>query len=250
MLIENPFKNPEDKLLFAKTLDRLKASEKKRQATFTDFLNPVQVGAFINALKGQNVIAFGGYQGAERGILGFGIETTEDFPITPVIVIYNEKFSKSPTHRDYLGATIGLGLDRSKLGDIVLGEAGAVIYASSEIASYIAEHLTQVGRIKVKTTLDISKMPIETENTAQEKRITVASLRLDAVLSSGLNLSRSKVVTLIDNDKVFVNWKPGKKTQTLKTGDNITVRGMGRIVIKDEGGMTKKDRIVLTIDRY
>lgn len=248
MRIENPFKAPDDKLLFAKALDRLSAYEKKRQATFTDFLNPVQVAAFMQRLYG--VVSFGGYAGAEREILGFGEQLHENFPITPIIVTYNEKFSKAPTHRDYLGATLGLGLDRGKIGDIRLAEAGAIMYVSSDIAAYIAENLQQVGRVKVKTSVDPNKTLTGIGNTGQEKRVTVASLRLDAVLSAALNLSRGKVTALIDSDRVFVNWKPAKKTQSLNPGDNITVRGIGRIAVNDEGGRTKKDRIVLLITKF
>jgi len=247
---ENPFKEPDDKLLFAKALDRLTAYEKKHQATFTDFLNPVQVAAFMQVLFKYEITCFGGYEGAEREMLGFGAEETATFPITPIIITYNEKFSKAPTHRDYLGATLGLGLDRCKIGDIRLAESGAIMYVSSDIAVYIAENLQQVGRVKVKTSLDPNKTLAGIENTGQEKRVTVASLRLDAVLSAALNLSRGKVTTLIDSEKVFVNWKPAKKTQALNPGDNVTVRGMGRITIKNEGGRTKKDRIVLTITKF
>ena len=258
MRIENPFKASDDKLLFAKALDRLTAYEKKHQATFTDFLNPVQAAAFMQVISLASAAgnrykpkiettSFGGYDGAEREMLGFGAEEPASFPITPIIITYNERFSKAPTHRDYLGAVLGLGLDRGKIGDIRMTEAGAIMYASSDIAPYIAEYLQQVGRVKVKTGIDPNKILPGIESIGQEKRITVASLRLDAVLSAALNLSRGKVAALIDSEKVFINWKPAKKTQNLSPGDNITVRGMGRIAINSEEGRTKKDRIVLTI---
>jgi len=243
--LHNPFKDTEDKLLFAKVLDKLAASEKKRQPSFTDFLDPVRCGAFISVIGGSDVVAFGGFENAERMMIGFGVEDEADFPITPVAVRYNQKFSKAPTHRDYLGAVIGLGIDRGKLGDILLAEAGAVIYVASDIAYYVAEGLLQVGRVAVKATagetLEIAG------NNLKEKRVTVSSLRLDAVVSAALNISRGKSAALIDAEKVLVNWKPGKKTQTLSPGDKITVRGVGRITINTEDGRTKKDRIVLTV---
>ena len=249
MIIENPFKDADDKLLFAKVLDRLTAWQKKKTPTFTDFLNPVQNAAFMQHLLKHGAKSFGGYSGAEREMIGYGAEEplTESFPIMPIAVTYNEKFSKAPTHRDYLGSVLGLGIDRGKIGDIRIAEAGAVMYAAEDIAAYIAENLQQVGRVKVK--LKLGETLPGLENTGTEKRITVASLRLDAVLSAALNLSRSKVSALIDSEKVFINWKPAKKTQILHPGDNLTVRGIGRIIINEDEGRTKKDRIVLTITK-
>ena len=252
MHIENPFKDADDKLLFAKTLDCLKAQQKKHQATFTDFLNPVQCAAFMQVLTRYDISSFGGYYGAERQMIGFGVPEPldEHFPISSIAVIYNEKFSKPPTHRDYLGATLGLGLDRSKIGDIRLLEAVSVLYAASEIAPYIAENLQQVGRVKVKVQVNPTNRLDGLESTGQEKRVTVASLRLDAVLSAALHLSRGKASALIESEKVFINWKLAKKTQILNPGDNVTVRGMGRITINTEDGRTKKDRILLTIMKF
>jgi RNA-binding protein YlmH len=266
-----------DKLLFAKAQDRFAAWQKKLNPTFTDFLNPVQCAEVMAAFAkhATEICIFGGYDGAERVMLGFGVDepSAENFPITAVEITYNGKFSKPPTHRDYLGAALGLGIDRSKIGDIRLAETGAVMYVAADIALYIAENLTQVGRTTVKASAGSGETIPGLESTGgenaqsafvlptergelrmqfprkQEKRVTVASLRLDAVLSAALNLSRGKVSALIDSDKVFVNWKPAKKTLILHPGDNLTVRGMGRIVIETEDGRTKKDRIVLTITK-
>lgn len=247
--MENPFKDPDDKLVFAKVLDKFAESQKKHRPSFTDFLNPVQCGEFMQILyKYTNDIkAFGGYEGAERMIIGFGI-STDIFPITPLSFTYNGKFSKSPSHRDYLGATLGLGLDRCKIGDIRLSEEGAVLYAASDIAHFIAENLTQVGRTTVKISIgeNIAGLTV----TGETCRVTVASLRLDAVLSGALNLSRGKVSTLIASDKVFINWKPAKKTQQLQAGDSITIRGIGRITVDAEAGRSKKDKFVLEISKF
>ena len=72
-------------------------------------------------------------------------------------------------------------------------------------------------------------------------------MRLDGVLSAAFNISRGKAAALIDAEKVFVNWKPAKKTQLISEGDAITIRGVGRIKIGAIQGRSKKDRIVLSI---
>ena len=245
--MKNPFDDPEDKLLFAKTLDKLALWEKRRMQAFTDFLNPVQTAAFMTYLGNQNATAFGGFDNAERMMIGFGADSGDDFPITPVSAMYNEKFSSPPTHRDYLGAVLGLGLDRSKVGDIVIADAGAVLYVAQDISAYIAESLTQVGRVRVK--MRLGEVLEGVHKTGTEKYMTVASLRVDAVVSGALNLSRGKAAELIAREKVFVNWKLAKKTQIVQAGDVVTIRGMGRITIGEEEGRTKKDRIRLTITK-
>jgi len=248
---ENPFKEAEDKLLFAKVLDKYTAAQKKQQLTHSDFLDPVRCVAFVQALErmkdGVFITAYGGYENAERKMIAFGTHDIicDNFPIVPIAIIYNERFSKAPTHRDYLGAVLGLGLDRGKIGDIRLADEGAVMYVSEEVAHFIAENLDQVGRVSVKVN---ARQELDgLESTGAMKRITVPSMRLDAVLGSAFNLSRGKAAALIESEKVFVNWKPAKKTYTVEIGDAITVRGMGRITVDSQGGNTKKDRIVLVV---
>jgi len=252
MSIENPFKSPDDKLLFAKVIDKYISTQKKQVPTHTDFIDPVRCAAFIQTLErlrlDASIVSYGGYENAERKIITFFPEQGKESPplfIVPIAITYNEKFSKAPTHRDYLGAVLGLGLDRGKIGDIRLADTGAVLYVLEEVSHFIAENLNQVGRVTVKTKAhqELDKL----ENTGRIKRITVPSMRLDAVLSSALNLSRGKAATLIESEKVFVNWKQAKKTHTIAVGDAITVRGMGRFSIDSLGGNTKKDRIVLEI---
>ena len=251
MKIENPFKDAEDKLLFAKALDKYTAVGKKRQLTHTDFLDPVRCAAFVQIFERANtgvfVEAYGGHNDAERKMLAFDTADIDlqNFPIAPIAVTYNERFAKAPTHRDYLGAVLGLGLDRGKVGDIRLGETGAVLYVAQDVAYYVAENLDQVGRVSVKA--EVGRELAGLEPTGATRRITVPSMRLDAVLGAAFNLSRGKAATLIESDKVFVNWKPAKKTHTVAVGDAITVRGLGRVTLDAQGGNTKKDRIVLEV---
>ena len=250
MNMENPFKDSEERLLFAKVLDKYTAARKNSSPAYTDFMDPVRSATFLQTLKSSDyfqIISYGGFDDAERKIIAFFPDSHEavSFPIVPVAITYNQRFSKAPTHRDYLGAVLGLGLDRGKIGDIRLGHAGAVMYVAEEVAHFIAENLDQVGRVSVKASANCQLEGLETTN--QTRRITVPSMRLDAVLSAALNLSRGKASLLIEAEKVFVNWKLAKKTHTVAVGDAITVRGMGRVSIDSLGGSTKKDRTVLQI---
>jgi len=266
-----PFKDAEDKLLFAKVLDKYTAAAKNHRSTHTDFLDAARCANFMQVLTKHgatilpklsesreniaepgavSIFAYGGYENAERKMIIFNSDDiSATTPIVPITVTYNEKFSKSPTHRDYLGAVLGLGLDRGKIGDIRLANEGAVLYAVEDVAHFIAENLYQVGRVSVKAKIQPISVTnkLNFESTDTTKRITVPSMRLDAVLGAAFNLSRGKAAALIDAEKVFVNWKPVKKTYTVVPGETITVRGMGRATIDSQGGNTKKDRIVLEV---
>ena len=249
MNTQNPFKDSEERLLFAKVLDKYTAARKNGTSAYSDFLDPIRCTTFLQLLKQPDylqIVSYGGYENAERKIIAFLPEVdSANFPIVPVAVTYNERFSKAPSHRDYLGAVLGLGLDRGKIGDIRLGSAGSVMYVAEEVAYFIVENLTQVGRVSVK--VEAGREPDGFESTGQTRRVTVPSMRLDAVLGSALNLSRGKASQLIDSEKVFVNWKAAKKTYNVAVGDAITVRGLGRVAIESLGGNTKKDRVVLTV---
>jgi len=244
--MENPFTNMDDKLMFARILDKYNAAAKRSTSTYTDFLDPVSCTKFVTAIsrigKDADISTEGGYPDAERRIITFNCPTS---PITPVAVHFNTKFAKPPSHRDYLGSVLGLGIDRCKIGDIRPGTDGAVIYVLEEIAPFVVENLTQVGRVAVKTSLN---QDVEgTDTNGATKRINVPSMRLDAVIGAALNLSRGKAAELIEREKVFVNWKQAKKTHTITDGDKITVRGVGRLEINSQTGVTKKDRLVLSI---
>jgi len=256
LFTENPFREAEDRLQFAKALDRLKAAQYKNHATFTDFMNPQRGVMFLQRFSkmGATAQVHGGHQDAERVMLGFAPPHMDEplagkhFPIVPLMIKYNSKFSRQLTHRDFLGAVLGLGLDRGKIGDIQLTESGAVMYVASEVADYITENLLEVGRTTVTVSTYTQAPEIEAAGT--QKRITVASMRLDAVISVAFHLSRGKAATLIEGEKVFVNWAVAKKTLQLSEGDIVTIRGTGRVRIDSISGPTKKDRVAVMITLY
>ena len=253
----NCARTDEEKTALAKVLDRAALCEKRREKTFTDFLDAAKAAKFAGLFNKEDFIcaAVGGAPTAERKMLGFAPEydslSPEDFPITAVAVRYNAKYSKALSHRDFLGAALGLGIDRARLGDILLGE-GAVIIAAQEMAEYICANLEQVGRTKVNCEI----VPVNfSESEAAEnflgKRMTVASLRLDAVVSGAFNISRAKAAGLIEGEKVFINWAcAASGAKTISEGDIVTVRGLGRVRLDKVGGSTKKDRLVVFVAKY
>ena len=124
---ENPFTEPNDKLGFSKVLDKYSMHIKYGSDEFTDFLDPKSIGIFLDVLKKHRIelIIYGGYAKSERNMMGF-CENAGSFPISPVLIAYDGRFSSPPTHRHYLGSLTGLGLDRGKLGDICMTMDGEI----------------------------------------------------------------------------------------------------------------------------
>ena len=246
----------EERLLMSKAVDRANTAIKTFSPEFTVFMDPYKAHSMIDAFSYERdvkAMAWGGYDEAERLKIGFFPEFTECdtalFPITPVRISYNPDFSRRLTHRDFLGSVLGLGITREKMGDIILDEGQAVIFADKDIADYIAVNLERVAHTKVRTNILDGFTPKPRE--AAEKKLTVASLRLDAVISNALNISRGKAAELIKGEKAYINWKSETSvSKAVAEGDIITLRGYGRVKIREIMGTTKKDRILLRLIIY
>ncbi len=250
---------PDEKLIFAKAFDQAYCCLTRHETCFTDFLDPYKVSELLKLFSGgkydMQVMAFGGTEACERKVVGFGPPymelTQEEFPICMLEISYNATFSKNLTHRDFLGSVLGLGIERTKIGDILLLEGKALAFVYQDIADYICYNLDKVSHTKVTASIVDMHIDEQGESNLSEKNITVSSLRVDTVLSGAFNLSRSKVSDYIQAEKVFVNWTVTQsQTKILAVGDMITLRGVGRVKLIDIVGKSKKDKFVIQICKY
>jgi len=251
------FKDAKEKLMASKILDKVNICLRDHTNTFTDFINMYSVGKYLDMVSpilGLSVHSFGGYMDSERKIIGFcpqyRILEETDFPILPMEITLKTFNNESISHRDYLGSILGLGIDRSKVGDILTLGQGAIVFVCPDIAFYILNNLLKVKNSKAQVreiTLEEVALP---EPKIKEISSTVSSLRADNVLSSGFQLSRSKAVELIKTDKSLINGTIANPSSSVKEGDFLTLRGLGRIQLVKIKGKTKKDRISIVIHRY
>jgi len=247
---------PEDRETLARVLDLGEIVLKTHRTLYADFNDPFRCGLIartVEAIPGLAARVDGGYPAAERSRvlispdylpeaseegLAF-LEVTGNFRFRPV------------THRDYLGALLGLGIRREKMGDILVLENGAHLIVAKEIADYIKSGLTAVGRTGVSVR-EITRAALELPaREYREIRTTVQSMRMDAVTAHGFGLSRSKMVREITSGKVFLNWRPCLDPSAgVGAGDMISARGRGRVEVIESGGKTKKGRLGLLLRRY
>lgn len=254
----------DEKILAAKAEDYIRRAKDKGVAAFTDFLSDreqavvMQVAAQMSA--SENTVVFGGYSDAERAVVGFfpdyclymeRKELLSDFPLS-VLCIKCSGF-REHTHRDFLGSFMGLGIERSVIGDIIPDEKGysATVFVLSKISGYICENLRLVGRDGVKVfPRDFEGLHIAKRKFADISG-TCASLRIDALISEILNVSREKASTLILDGSVSINHSElSDKSKTVAQGDIITVRGFGKFRVFEIGDINRKGRTRFTVQKY
>lgn len=250
------FTDYDDRLLANKILDTMEYCIKNFTYKATAFMDPRQQRLAEGLLKQERDITFyfeGGVAGSERQLC---VIYHEDFdrqeieqPYEIIEFSWYSKNTKKPTHRDFLGSLIGSGIKREMLGDIILQEDSAYVICSKELSDYILYNIDRVGSIPVKL------KPAEHVESGEEKEklltATVASLRLDSIISAGFGISRTKAVELIKSGKVRVNWEESDLTsKMIKQSDVISLRGKGRIVLDEIAGSTKKDRIRITMKKF
>lgn len=255
--IEKIAHTAEDRLLLAKVWDKINAGIRKNICANTCFLSPREL-EMTRYLFGDlpGLSSFGGYDDAERRMLIYLPEYLDREylyePDSPVVCLHAEFYhSEHPTHRDFLGALMGAGVARETLGDICVGADSCDFFVTAEIAPYILQNFTDAGR----THLRLSSIPLSdaaiAEPEVKEIRDTLASIRLDSVISSGFRIGRSLAAQYITQGKAAIDGLPCEKPdKPVAEGAKISVRGLGKIRLAAIGGKTKKDRICVTIHRY
>ena len=260
-LLDRCARSGEERILLARVLDRLELSQTRGVPTQTPFLSPGEQAAvtdLLNAWGHPRHQFWGGYPNSERRICVFpaGWQEADDIlqdPEGPLAAVQaNFPAGASLTHRDILGALMGLGITREVLGDILLPEAGICqVVVLREAAPILLSQWEGAGRYKVS----LSELPLDklTPTPAQVRTIrdTVATPRLDAVTAAGFSLSRGKAAGLIAAGKVALNHRECLKAdRQVNEGDVITCRGLGKCVVKEAPGTSKKGRTFLVIERY
>lgn len=244
-------------MLLAKVWDKINAGMRKNIMANTCFLSPREL-EMTRFLFGEvdGLHSFGGYPGAERQMLIYLPEYLDESTLydedSPVICFRADFYhSESPSHRDFLGALMGAGISRETVGDICVGKESCDFFVTEEIAPYIEQSFTSAGRTHVRISRIALKDANIPEPEVKEIRDTLASLRLDSVISSGFRIGRSLASQYITQGKAAIDGLPCEKPdKAVSEGAKISVRGLGKMKLVSVNGRTKKDRISVTIHRY
>jgi len=249
----------EEQLFLKHISDLANTAYRKNIPTYSDFLNLYEQNLFLSFRESTvppiDYELNGGTLFTERKMLCFLPEKkckTNSAPIAVVEIVPAQiKFSEELSHRDYLGALMNLGIERSVLGDILIKEdKTAYLFCKKNMSPYIMENLSFVKHTNVICKPFTGELN-ELKPRMKEISGSVASVRLDSVIAVALEGSRSKLSDLIEEKKVFVNSRleesPGFQ---LKQGDTVSVRGYGKFIFTGVNGMTKKGRTSISVLKY
>lgn len=244
----------DEKMLIARAEDAVTLCEKQNSIKFVGFLTPTEAETVRRNLSPGPVrtVFFGGYPDAERTLfvaLPDYLEEEDAGELVSVLEITGRDVGELK-HPDFLGSLLALGIRRDKIGDILVLEDKCLVFVVENIAEYIIENLTKIGRRGVKV-----KLSEISENEIPGRRVeiiqsTVAALRLDSIIAAALRTSRSVASAAISEGRVFVNWiQVESSSHKIKPGDVFSVRGFGRFRLAEEIRETKKGRIGIYIEK-
>ena len=246
-----------DEFLLKRIRELAKLSYQRDIVTFSDFLNlNEQNMVHSQKLQELDVIVefYGGYENAERQMVAFHPDALMfqwEYPVDCIRITPKAlKFSEELTHRDYLGAILNLGVDRSVVGDILVDGNTAWFFCLSKMTGFFLENLCRVRHTTVlaEKVEDPGLMP---KAHFQEIQGTCSSVRLDTLIALAFGASRSSMVSYIEGGLVFVNGKLiTSNGHEPKEGDIISVRGKGRFIYDGIARQTKKGRNSITIRKY
>ncbi len=247
----------EDRLLLAKLWDKIDAGIRRNIPANSAFLSPreQELARYLFGHTGE-LTAFGGYEGAERRMLCYLPDYLDESALTgedsPLACLRASFFAADElSHRDILGALMGLGISRESIGDILVGKGSCDLFVTAQIAPYLLENFSSAGRTKLR----LSQIPLSEvcapEPEILEIRDTLASLRLDSLVSSGFRMSRGLAAQHICAGKAAIDGQPcDKPDKAVAAGMKISLRGFGKIKLESVNGQTKKGRISVVIHRY
>lgn len=223
---------------------------------YTDFLDLAEQTVLKRirpSLSQPEITLFGGADGCERVMAGFGVspEERKDFPIACLRVTPTGiRFASEMNHRDVLGSLMSLGFERSLLGDIVIREKEAFVFCAERIADYVCDGLTSIRRTSVGAAR-VREIPEGTLFQVRREVIQVASERMDALVAHAFRLSRGEAQGLFPAGKVFLDGAECTRPDAVPgEGQIVSVRGLGRFRFLGAESVSRKGRQNTVIERY
>ena len=243
--------NKEEQLLEKRLIELSNLAFSRDIVTFSDFLNLNELNILHRTPKDQFKARFetyGGYELAERQMVAFipdalCYEWSYPFVCIHAVPQY-PKYAEKLTHRDVLGALMHLGLDRSKIGDIVVLENDIYIFCSETISDFIMDQFTQIRHTMIRSSIIEDVSTLKVHPVFEEHDDMVASNRIDAIIARAYHLSRSEAAAYLTAEKVFINGRCITNcNQSCDNGDIVSVRQKGRFVFETDQSLSKKGKL-------
>ena len=235
--------------------DLSKRCVKTGTVTASRFLTPAEQVEIADSLRtgcGFRIEFFGGREHSERKVAFFIPDSFEgDYnPFDAVKIIRLQACYGEPSHRDYLGALMGMGVERDCIGDIEISADTAYVFCIQSVLSHLVT-VEKVGKYTVRVSeTDASQMP-EFEVKTKASSFTVMSMRLDAVVSGMFGISRTEAVRHIHQGNVFLNYRCNDRPDArIAVDDVLSVKGVGKGKVTAVGGVSRKGRLFIRTETF
>lgn len=246
----------EQELCKKRLMDLSRQAYNKNIVLFSDFLNLNELNIYhtIEKLLSTKTESFGGYPNAERQMIAFISDALyyEQYPIRCIrIAPRYPKYAEKLTHRDILGAVLSLGIDRSKIGDILCLEDEYYLFCTKAIFPFILEQLSQIRHTEVALSEKEDFQDLQARIFLEEQYDLIASNRIDCIIAKACHLSRSEASNLLAAEKVFINGKTITNcNQACPDGAIVSVRGKTRFVFESCNTISKKGKLRVKFSFY
>ena len=131
------YKNQEQRLLAAKILDKLEFTKTKNKIQSTDFLNLNEQELAMKLLKKVDCENY-----YPEKITEEMSRKNDDKIISIIRIKLPNELEGGYDHRTYLGSCIKIGIEREKIGDILVERTGADIIAKTEVIDFLYQNKT------------------------------------------------------------------------------------------------------------
>ncbi|TVY00598.1 RNA-binding protein [Cohnella terricola] len=250
--------HPDEKAFVDRAWEWVERAAERHETKRTDFLDPRQAHILFtlaNRAPDAQVLLVGGSEQAERkrALIAPDYRSLEqeDAGIAVLDISSDDRRISELDHGDYLGALLGLGIKRDKIGDLHVSDEGCHALIAEEIGDFLVGHMKQAHRVDVSVSIRPLSELRESKIALEEQTISVASMRLDGIASDVFRMSRTKILAPIKAGRCRVSWKPVEDpSHPLKAGDVVSMKGFGRFKVIDVEGVSKSGRIRVRIGKF
>lgn len=234
----------QDKILRDNVLDKYYSYLSNKRKTSTNFFNSFDIDKITRFLDNKNIEygVYDKYPFLEKKIIYFG-------EYDNYITIFKAKKSDKIKHSNILGTLFSLGLTDDVIGDIIVMDDYFYLTTLTRLSSFIKNNLTIINgeRIELLEATDI----VLNKDRFLKMKLLVSSMRVDTIVSKITNTNRLKVNSMIKDNIILVNYNTVKSSSLiLKNNDILSIRKYGKYIIKNIIGTTKKNNLVLEIEKY
>ena len=174
----------------------------------------------------------------------------EDFELMVLEILYPRKFH-SLTHAQILGTLLNqLGIRRELIGDMRLGDEQTWVSLDRRFGERAQSTVSKISRVPVSwKEHSLTHLPLRTNQDVKSQQVLLSSLRLDKLVATAFKLARSNALKLIESGQVKLDYKEVRQAgKVLEVGQLVSVRGFGRVRLKEFLGFSKQGKLKLDID--